>query len=93
VRWTESGVPVSSEPTYVFTATEDRVLNAEFEPVQIALPGDVNHDGVVDIQDLALVAMYYRLSVAANDPECIYDLNGDGVIDIYDLVIVARNWT
>ncbi len=45
---------------------------------------DVNNDGVVNIQDLVLVAG--SLGRTGEDPA---DVNGDGTVDIRDLVIVA----
>ena len=44
--------------------------------------GDVNKDGVVNIQDLVIVANAFG--------EAEPDLNGDGVVNIQDLVIVAN---
>lgn len=44
--------------------------------------GDVNGDGVVNIQDLVIVAN----ALGEAEP----DLNGDGVVNIQDLVIVAN---
>ena len=52
------------------------------EPTQ--LKGDVNGDGVVNIQDLVLVAG--RLGQAGQNNA---DMNGDGVVNIQDLVLVA----
>ena len=52
-------------------------LKAETPPT-----ADVNGDGVVNIQDLVIVAN--ALGEAAPD------LNGDGVVNIQDLVIVAN---
>ncbi|MYB02370.1 hypothetical protein F4X90_22245 [Candidatus Poribacteria bacterium] len=46
--------------------------------------GDVNGDGVVNIQDLVIVAN----ALGKAEP----DLNGDGVVNIQDLVIVANNF-
>ena len=43
---------------------------------------DVNADGVVNIQDLVLVANAFGKA----EP----DVNGDGVVNIQDLVIVAN---
>ena len=50
-----------------------------------AVVGDMNHDGVVDILDLVLVASQFGatgLSAA--------DLNGDNIVNIQDLVLVAN---
>ena len=48
------------------------------------LVGDVNKDGVVNIQDLVLVGANF-----GNTGENIADVNGDGVVNIVDLVKVA----
>ena len=52
------------------------------EPPQIF--GDVNSDGVVNIQDLVLVGSNFRQT-----GENSADVNRDGVVDIVDLVLVA----
>ena len=52
-------------------------LKAETPPT-----ADVNGDGVVNIQDLVIVANAFG--------EAAPDLNGDGVVNIQDLVIVAN---
>ncbi len=50
--------------------------------------GDVNGDGVVNIQDLTYVASHFGKSVdQAQTPNP--DVNGDGIVNILDLVIVA----
>jgi formylglycine-generating enzyme required for sulfatase activity len=48
---------------------------------------DVNRDGVVDIQDIALVSKNFGKSGV----EVIGDVNADGTVDISDLVIVGRH--
>ena len=52
------------------------------EPPEIF--GDVNNDGVVNIQDLVLVGSNFRQT-----GENSADVNADGVVDIVDLVVVA----
>lgn len=53
----------------------------------ITLPGgDVVADGVINILDLATMALHYR----SNDPNT--DLNADGIVDIFDLTIAASNY-
>ena len=49
-----------------------------------SLTGDVNQDGVVNIQDLVLVA-----SNLGQTGQNTADANGDGVVNIQDLVLVA----
>ena len=48
------------------------------------LKGDVNGDGVVNIQDLVLVASSF-----GETGENSADINADGVVNIADLVLVA----
>ena len=50
-----------------------------------AVPGDLNHDGIVNIQDLVLVASQFGLT----GPSAA-DLNGDNTVNIQDLVLVAN---
>ena len=52
------------------------------EPVQLA--GDLNADGVVNIQDLVLVASQF-----GQTGENTADINDDGAVNIQDLVLVA----
>ena len=52
------------------------------EPEKVA--ADVNSDGVVNIQDLVLVASRF-----GQTGENAADVNGDGVVNIQDLVLVA----
>lgn len=53
----------------------------------ITLPGgDVVEDGVINILDLAFMAIRYRSS----DPAA--DVNADGQVDIFDLTIAASNY-
>ena len=53
-------------------------------PVTAGLEADANNDGVVDIQDLVLVASNYG-QTGTNSA----DINGDGVVNIEDLTTVA----
>jgi len=53
------------------------------------LPGDLNHDGIVDIRDAILFANSFGSSAGDKkwNPEA--DMNGDGQIDIIDLIFIA----
>ena len=50
-----------------------------------SLTGDVNGDGIVNIQDLVSVASHFGETGAADA-----DLNGDGIVNIQDLVLVSN---
>ncbi len=56
--------------------------------VEMPTPWDVNDDGVVNIQDLVLVADQFGES----GEDLKGDLNGDGTVNIQDLVIVASHF-
>ncbi|TVQ32541.1 MAG: hypothetical protein EA376_05420 [Phycisphaeraceae bacterium] len=55
------------------------------------LPGDINGDGVVNSQDLALVLGSWGACPKAPLP-CISDINGDGLVNAQDLAILLANW-
>lgn len=56
------------------------------------LPGDANHDGIVDISDVALLGMSWQAAVgqANYNPNC--DFDNDGIVDISDLAILGYYW-
>jgi len=54
----------------------------------IPIPGDVNHDGIVNGQDIALVASTW-LSSGNLLPG---DANGDGIVNGQDIALIASNW-
>ena len=53
------------------------------------LPWDINSDGIIDIQDLILVANNF--DVASPEPAKV-DVNKDGSVDIIDLLLVAAHY-
>ncbi len=55
------------------------------------IQGDVNCDGVVDLQDLTSLSQDW---LKQTDPNAVdTDLNGDGTVDFRDFAILAENWT
>ncbi|QQR51960.1 hypothetical protein IPG36_05150 [bacterium] len=52
----------------------------------VVVPGDVNLDGVVDINDLSALLLGWN-----NTPN-LQDFNNDGRVDVYDLSILLTNW-
>ena len=58
---------------------------------EIAIVGDVNGDGRVDILDLVMVGSHFgeRISPFVHPNP---DVNGDGVVNILDLVLVGRHF-
>ena len=81
---------IQTDSRLIFTVEEGAIagysgsaLTAEI-PVTAGLEADANNDGVVDIQDLVLVASNYG-KTGTNSA----DINGDGVVNINDLTTVA----
>ncbi len=63
--------------------------NQEQNSNSIFLPWDVNNDGIVDIQDLLLVANSFE-SDKLEYPKV--DINKDGNVDIIDLLLIASHY-
>ena len=57
-----------------------------------SLAGDLNDDGVVDINDLSIVGDAYGSTPGDPDWDATTDTNEDGIMDVYDLAIVGRNY-
>jgi hypothetical protein len=53
------------------------------------LPGDANGDGIVNSQDIEVIASHW-LQSGSSIPG---DVNGDGIVNGQDLVVVASRWT
>ena len=52
-----------------------------------SLPGDLNGDNIVDVDDVALVA---KMILGKTPVNLLADLNGDGVVDVEDFAIAVR---
>ena len=68
-------------------------LNLQYNLVAAAnlAPGDANFDGIVNGQDIALVASNWL----TNDPTnklAAGDVNGDGIVNGQDIALIASNW-
>ncbi|HEY4309681.1 MAG TPA: dockerin type I domain-containing protein [Pirellulales bacterium] len=51
-------------------------------------PGDLTHDGIVNMQDLAVVSSRW-LQTGANNPG---DVNSDGIVNAQDIALISSNW-
>jgi glucose/arabinose dehydrogenase len=60
--------------------------------VRIGVPGDVNGDGVVDAQDLLLLALAFGSHTGDPNYSPAADLTGDGTVDIIDVLTLADHW-
>lgn len=56
-----------------------------------AIPGDLNEDGIVNIDDITMVTSNFgRAAAEATDVRA--DANNDGLVNIDDLIIVTSNF-
>ena len=60
--------------------------------VIIALVGDVNADGIVDIADIYLITLAYGTTPGQPRYNPNYDVNDDNIIDIADIYIAALHY-
>jgi len=55
--------------------------------------GDLNNDGIVDFEDLAMLACYWRPYVCSEPAWCkCSDFDQSGSVDFYDLARLTENW-
>lgn len=66
--------------------TAVRIGDYSVSPTPTSLPGDINLDGTVNIQD------YILLSNAFGTNNSSADLNGDGTVNIQDYIILSNNF-
>lgn len=60
--------------------------------VYVGLVGDVNADGIVDIEDIYNIALHYGTMPGQPGYVPNLDINGDGIIDIADIYITALHY-
>ena len=51
---------------------------------------DINHDGIVNKQDLELLSNYYNVTRSDYNWNEELDMNDDGIIDLYDVVFISK---
>jgi hypothetical protein len=53
--------------------------------------GDVNHDGLVDVEDAMLIQQYDAFLVGEEDLDLsVADVSGDGVVDVEDAMLIQQ---
>lgn len=88
--WYEGEKKVSSKMEYEFEVKKNIILTAKFGNLE-TLKGDINSDGIVDIQDLReLLRVVCGKEELTGDSLLVEDLNNDGVVDIQDLRKLLR---
>ncbi|MES1212972.1 MAG: dockerin type I domain-containing protein [Singulisphaera sp.] len=76
--------------TQIISSTSDTNFYglALIPAAQPVLVGDVNHDGIVNGQDLALVSSNWPHTGAG----IVGDVNNDGIVNGQDIALVSSNW-
>jgi hypothetical protein len=85
---TDVAVVISLPPSGLGNAVV--VLRNVVEPV--AIPGDVNGDGAVDVADMVAAVLAWGACPALPAP-CPADVDGNGAVDVADLVQIVLNWS
>jgi endo-1,4-beta-xylanase len=78
-------VDTSNQPL-PFTTTDGTFTNVK------TLPGDLNADGMVDINDAILAANAFGSMNGDKNWNPAADMDTNGTIDIFDLIIIAQNF-
>ena len=76
----------------IYTKDDILYINTEdgLKDIKLNVEGDLNNDGIIDINDIALMATKYNLTSTSSGWNKAYDLNNDNIIDLFDLVILSK---
>ena len=73
----------------IISKTTGAGASTGFQVIELpTLPADVNHDGIVNGQDIALVASNWLATGAG----ATGDVNNDGIVNGQDIALIASNW-
>lgn len=79
--------------TILGNSTADEIPHTQVNgTVTIRIPGDVNGDGVVDVQDLYLLGRAYGSTPGSPNWLALADINGDETVGIDDLLLLDENY-
>ena len=89
VEWhTEDGEFITDEHLFFLDESGYTTFVAVFEPDDF-IPGDVNGDGEVDVND-ALLVMRHALGLIELENTYAADVNGDGTVNLEDALLILR---
>jgi len=84
--------PISAYATPVPGETNTSDNNFTAGVVQVTIPGDLNGDYKVTLQDLVILALAYGTKPGDQEWKPAADINNDGKVNLNDLVILAANY-
>jgi len=94
----DTTTPGSFSASYTLNLSDEDIAGATSQVLTLnllgevsgALPGDLNGDGFVGLDDLDIVLGNWNLNVPPANPDA--DPSGDGFVGLDDLDIVLNNW-
>ena len=99
-QWTDTVSKYLPSGTYTYenisVRNEGLLQSDEWATIELNISNskseDIFPDGVIDIKDLSLLALYYNCTSTDITWKPEYDFNNDLIIDIYDLVYIATKF-
>ncbi|MDP4179551.1 MAG: dockerin type I domain-containing protein [Bacillota bacterium] len=76
----------TSTPTYTPTSTPTKI------PTTPTITADINHDGVVNMADVILIASAFNTTKGDPKFNDLYDINRDGTINMADVILIANKF-
>ncbi len=70
---------------------EDALPTATSTPT-LKPTADVNHDGVINMADVVLIATAFDTTIGDSRYNATYDLNNDGSVNMLDIIILATKF-
>jgi hypothetical protein len=96
INWNTSGMRPAKYQMFaiiILSQTENEIVTGDNTrlggQVWLIPPGDVDWDGSVTIQDLAIIAVAYNSTPGSPNWNPQADLNGDGKVNLGDLALCA----
>lgn len=90
--FTEPPVDPEVEVPVPENRTEPQTIELEEGVRDLSLLGDINGDGVINIQDIVIAALAFGSELGGSKWNPYADLKNDGLIDICDLVTIGVNF-
>ena len=81
---------ISANVTLAPGETNSGTASFIYGTVKVTIPGDINGDGIVNILDFGLIAVYWGQTVPPAPANA--DILNTGIINILDIGIIAANW-
>ncbi len=78
-------------PIQIWSGDESQYLPGPI-PAPPPIPGDINHDGHVNVTDLLAVINAWGPCAPPCPPTCPADVTGDCNVNVSDLLLVITNW-